>query len=164
MWEMTLLWLSYLKESYFSPDWHCYWPQNNSYELRIYLGIKPEQYAILTDYSKNELGSLEYSHKQLRSRATPKQRESETPKQHYSLIFCSKKLHKEAFLATRFLQVFGWINNLGSKRRKKVFHTSKLVGKKWNKTKGICLKWTQDLVPVQIWHVSTEMCGNVQIF
>lgn len=33
------------------------------------------------------------------------------------MIFCSKKLHKEAFLSTRFLQVFGWINNLSWPRR-----------------------------------------------
>lgn len=28
------------------------------------------------------------------------------------MILCSKKLYKEAFLPTRFLQILGWINNL----------------------------------------------------
>lgn len=30
----------------------------------------------------------------------------------YILIFCSKKLHKEALFSSRFLQIFRWVNNL----------------------------------------------------
>lgn len=90
--------------------------------------MKPELYATLIDCSTTELGPLEYS-QQLRPKATPKRRE--TLGEHYSLILCSKKLHKEAFLSTRFLQVLGRINNLGDKKEKKiVFHSSKLVRKK----------------------------------
>lgn len=80
-------------------------------------------------------GALEYS--QSRSDLGEHSKVLWTLREYYSLIFCSKKLHKEAFLSTWFLQVLGWINNLKYKREKKVWEPSSLL-EKWseNKTKN----------------------------